>query len=82
MDGWTDRLAHNSCQIHAKNAFFVVLYGDIKCICVLHFAGKVVEEWILVDISSELYHINYKPSDCSHPKVVVDRARSRLNECK
>jgi len=34
------------------------------------------------DIDSELYRINYKPSDCDHPKVVIERARSRIGECR
>jgi len=45
-------------------------------------AGKVAEEWMPPDVTSELYRINYKPLDCSHPKVVVERARSRLGECQ
>ena len=44
--------------------------------------GKIEEEWMQVDLDLEIYRINYKPSDCDHPKVVVDRARSRLGECK
>jgi len=47
----------------------------MKCV-----AGKVAEEWMPVDVTSELYRINYKPSDCNHPKVVIKRARSRLGE--
>jgi len=41
-----------------------------------------VEEWMSADIDSELYRINYKPSDCDHPKVVIERARSRIGECR
>jgi len=48
----------------------------------MFLAGQVVEEWMPVDLTSELYRIDYKPADCCHPKVVIDQARSRLNECK
>ena len=56
------------------------------CVCVkfvVFIIGKIVEEWMPLDPHlEELYLINYKPSDCSHPKVVVDRARSRVDECR
>ena len=62
---------------------FAVVYGNIQlCGVCCVVVGEVVEEWMPVDVSSELYRIDYKPFECNHPKVVVDRARSRLNECK
>ena len=60
-----------------------MVIGDINLcgICCITI-GKIVEEWMPVDLDLEMYRINYKPSDCDHPKIVVDRARSRTGECQ
>jgi len=80
--------AHLGCTANVNVFVFGVVVTcivrhSIKChdICCI-IAGTVVEEWMPVDVTRELYHIDYKPSDHNHPKVVVERARSRLNECR
>jgi len=42
-----------------------------------------MDEWLTIDPQNEeLYRIVYKAEDCYPPKLVVERARTRLNECK
>jgi len=60
----------------------VVLFTVIICRRPV-IVAKIVEEWMPVDVhNEELYRIDYKDCQCHHPKVVVERARSRLHECK
>jgi len=68
--------------IFTSYCIITVLYKNLGIIFiyVIFVTGRVVEEWQLFNSNEQLYKINYKPSDCSHPKVVVDRARSRLGE--